>query len=42
MILNENGGLIWFKPLSPAGARAADFRVQQYEGSPCSPGGRTR
>ncbi len=34
MILNENGGLIWFKPLSPAGARAADFRVQQYEGKP--------
>ncbi len=34
MILNENGGLIWFKPLSPAGARAADFRVQQYEGRP--------
>ena len=34
MILNEHGGLIWFKPLSPAGARAADFRVQQYEGKP--------
>ncbi len=34
MILNENGGLIWFKPLSPAGARAADFQVQQYEGRP--------
>jgi Arylsulfotransferase (ASST) len=34
MILDEHGGLIYFKPLSPAGARAADFRVQQYEGEP--------
>jgi len=34
MILDEHGGLIWFKALSPAGARAADFRVQQYEGKP--------
>jgi hypothetical protein len=34
MILNEQGELIWFKPLSPAGTRAADFRVQQYEGKP--------
>jgi hypothetical protein len=34
MILNEHGELIWFKPLSPAGTRAADFRVQQYEGKP--------
>jgi hypothetical protein len=34
MILDEHGGLIWFKPLSPAGARAADFRVQEYEGKP--------
>ncbi len=34
MILDEHGGLIWFKPLYPAGARAADFRVQQYEGKP--------
>ncbi len=34
MILVEHGNLIWFKPLSPAGARAADFRVQQYEGKP--------
>jgi len=34
MILNERGELVWFKPLSPAGARAADFRVQQYEGRP--------
>jgi Arylsulfotransferase (ASST) len=34
MILDEHGGLIYFKALSPAGARAADFRVQQYEGKP--------
>jgi hypothetical protein len=34
MILNERGELIWFKALSPAGTRAADFRVQQYEGKP--------
>jgi arylsulfotransferase ASST len=34
MILNEHGELIWFKSLSPAGARAADFRAQQYEGKP--------
>ncbi len=34
MILDENGGLVWFKPLSPQGTRAADFRVQQYEGRP--------
>jgi len=34
MILGEHGELIWFKPLSPAGTRAADFRVQQYEGEP--------
>ena len=34
MILDENGSLMWFKPLSPAGTRAADFRVQQYEGRP--------
>jgi Arylsulfotransferase (ASST) len=34
MILDENGSMIWFKPLSPAGTRAADFRVQQYEGKP--------
>ena len=32
MILGEHGELIWFKSLAPAGARAADFRVQQYEG----------
>ncbi len=34
MILNEHGELVWFKTLSPAGARAANFRVQQYEGKP--------
>jgi len=34
MILDEHGELVWFKPLSPAGARAADFRVQEYEGKP--------
>jgi hypothetical protein len=34
MILDEDGSLLWFKPLSPSGTRAADFRVQQYEGKP--------
>ncbi|HTB69524.1 MAG TPA: arylsulfotransferase family protein [Solirubrobacteraceae bacterium] len=34
MILDENGSLLYFKALSPAGARAADFKVQQYEGEP--------
>jgi hypothetical protein len=34
MILGEHGELIWFKSLSPAGARAANLRVQQYEGKP--------
>jgi Arylsulfotransferase (ASST) len=34
MILDEHGGLVWFKALSPAGTRAAGFRVQQYEGKP--------
>jgi Arylsulfotransferase (ASST) len=34
MILGEDGSLLWFKPLSPAGTRAADFRVQQFEGKP--------
>jgi hypothetical protein len=34
MILNEHGELIWFKALSPPGARAANFQVQQYEGKP--------
>jgi hypothetical protein len=33
MILDGNGRLIWFKRL-PAGARAADVRVQEYEGRP--------
>jgi len=33
MILDENGQLVWFKALE-AGARAADFRVQEYEGKP--------
>ena len=33
MILNADGGLLWFKPL-PAGARAADLRAQTYEGRP--------
>jgi hypothetical protein len=34
MILDEHGDLVWFKALSPAGTRAAAFRVQQYEGKP--------
>ncbi len=34
MILDEHGNLVWFKSLSPAGTRAADFRVQQYQGKP--------
>jgi Arylsulfotransferase (ASST) len=34
MILGEHGELIWFKSLSPAGTRAANFRVQEYEGKP--------
>ena len=34
MILGEHGELIWFKSLSPAGTRAANLRVQQYEGRP--------
>jgi hypothetical protein len=33
MILDEAGELVWFKPLSGT-TRAADFRVQQYEGKP--------
>jgi len=33
MILNEHGELVWFKSLSPPGARAANLRVQQYEGN---------
>jgi hypothetical protein len=34
MILGEDGRLLWFEPLSPSGTRAADFRVQRYEGRP--------
>jgi hypothetical protein len=34
MILDESGAMVWFKPLKPAGARAADLRVQSYEGKP--------
>ena len=34
MILDEHGELVWFQPLSPAGTRAANFQVQQYEGKP--------
>lgn len=34
MILDESGAVLWFKPLSPTGTRAADFRVQRYEGKP--------
>jgi hypothetical protein len=33
MILDNAGRLVWFKPV-PKGARAADLRVQQYEGHP--------
>jgi hypothetical protein len=33
MILDETGALVWFKPLAQ-GTRAADFRVQSYEGRP--------
>ncbi len=33
MILDGNGQLLWFKRL-PAGARAANLRVQEYEGQP--------
>lgn len=32
MILAEDGSMLWFDPLSPPGARAADLRVQTYEG----------
>ncbi len=34
MILDEHGACVWFEPLSPTGTRAADLRVQQYEGKP--------
>jgi hypothetical protein len=33
MILDGNGQLVWFKAL-PHQARAADFRVQEYQGQP--------
>lgn len=33
MILDGSGRLIWFKPI-PKGERAADLRVQRYEGQP--------
>jgi hypothetical protein len=33
MILDNGGGLLWFKPLR-RGARAADLRAQVYEGRP--------
>jgi len=32
MILDEQGRLLWFKPLLPGGTRAADVRVQSYLG----------
>ena len=34
MILGEDGSPIWFKPLSPPGTRAADFRVQHTRARP--------
>jgi hypothetical protein len=33
MILDGTGGLVWFKAI-PTGSRAADLRVQAYEGRP--------
>jgi hypothetical protein len=33
MILDNSGRLVWFKAI-PAGERAADLRVQEYEGRP--------
>jgi Arylsulfotransferase (ASST) len=33
MILDDSGKLLWFKAI-PSGARAADLRVQEYEGRP--------
>jgi hypothetical protein len=32
MIIDQQGHLLWFKPLLPAGTRAADVRVQSYLG----------
>jgi Arylsulfotransferase (ASST) len=34
MVLDEHGGLIWFKALAPRGTRAANLQVQRYEGRP--------
>jgi hypothetical protein len=33
MIVNDQGGLVWFQP-APAGDEAADFQVQSYRGQP--------
>ncbi len=33
MILDQNGGLVWFKPL-PTNTSATNFKVQQYDGQP--------
>jgi Arylsulfotransferase (ASST) len=33
MIAEQNGNLVWFRPL-PAGEDATNFQVQQYEGKP--------
>jgi Arylsulfotransferase (ASST) len=33
MIAEQNGGLVWFKPL-PSGESATNMQVQQYEGKP--------
>jgi hypothetical protein len=33
MIAEQNGGLVWFKPV-PAGDSATNFQVQQYQGKP--------
>jgi Arylsulfotransferase (ASST) len=33
MIAEQNGGLVWFKPL-PAGDSATNLQVQQYQGKP--------
>jgi hypothetical protein len=32
MVLGEDGSTVWFDPLSPTGTRAADFRVQDFQG----------
>jgi hypothetical protein len=33
LIAEQNGGLVWFKPL-PAGDSSTNFQVQQYQGKP--------